>query len=103
MTNREYIVSILDRYSVSGDTVDAILEKNSIDGSATAVDYTGLDTAICRFLPFLFGTGSFSEGDASKTFNLDGLQNLYYFLCGQLGIEPVIEKTVIVRNISNRW
>jgi hypothetical protein len=103
MTNKEYIVSMLDRYSVTDDVVDAILDKNGIDGAGTVGDYAGLDTAICRYLPHLFGVSGWTEGDAGSTYNLEGLKSLYYFLCGELGITPMVEKPVIVKNASSRW
>jgi hypothetical protein len=94
---------MLDRYSVTDDVVDAILDKNGIDGNATVDGYTGLDTAICKYLPFLFGVSGFTEGDSGKTFDMDGLKNLYYFLCSELGIAPQIEKPIILKNASSRW
>lgn len=104
MTNKEYLTKSLNGLNLSGDDIDIILLKNSLDSEAF-VDVLACDKAVYnRMSVILKGvTQNVSEGGYSVSWNMEAVKLYYNALCDELGLENVLVGRPKVRNRSSYW
>lgn len=104
MTNKQYLTKTLSGLNVSGDDIDIILLKASLDGDVEA-DIRSCDIAIYRRMSIVLkgATQNVSEGGYSVSWNIEAVKLFYNTLCNELGLENVLFARPKIRNKSNLW
>ena len=104
MTNKEYLIKLLNGLNVSEDDIDIIILKSGLDANAVA-DVQNADKAVYNRMSVVLkgATQNISEGGYSISWNMEAVKLFYNSLCNELELENVLVGRPKVRNRSNLW
>ena len=104
MTNKEYLTRSLTGLGLTGDDVELILLKGSIEADAPA-DVSACDRAVYNRMSVVLQAVmmNVTEGGYSVSWNREAVKMFYRALCDELGLPDVLAARPQVRDRSNLW
>lgn len=104
MTNREYLVSTLSGFGLSGNDIELIAIKSGLD-LEQGVSVRDCDLAIYKRMSIVLKNTlqNVSEGGYSISWNMEALKIYYQSLCEEIGMPNTLYSQPKIRNKSNIW
>lgn len=98
-TNREYLISKLERFGVTENDVDIIIIENpELEGT---INVSACKNAMYKSMSSILPTANVSEGGYSLTWNIEALKMWYKQLCQEIGKPNVLIGAIV--NRTNYW
>lgn len=98
-TNKEYLVSKLEKFGLTENDVDIIIVENP--ELAGSLDVKACKLTMYKSMSSILPTANVSEGGYSVNWNIDALKLWYKSLCLEVGKPNVLQGSI--QNRSDYW